>query len=34
MRYNFKNYNPKQILLRPPSLDEWLPKNHLVRFIS
>ncbi len=34
MYYNFKNYNPKQILLLPPSLDEWLPQNHLARFIS
>ena len=34
MRYNFKSYNPKQILLLPPSLDEWLPQNHLARFIS
>ncbi len=34
MHYNFKNYNPKQILLLPPSLDEWLPQNHLARFIS
>ena len=34
MHYNFKHYNPKQILLLPPSLDEWLPQNHLARFIS
>ena len=34
MHYNFKSYNPKQILLLPPSLDEWLPQNHLARFIS
>jgi len=34
MHYNFKSYNPKQKLLLPPSLDEWLPENHLARLIS
>ena len=34
MHYNFKSYNPKQMLLLPPSLDDWLPQNHLARFIS
>ena len=34
MGYNFKEYNPKQSFLLPPSLDDWLPKNHLARFIS
>jgi len=34
MYYNFKNYNPKQGLLLPLSLDDWLPQNHLARFIS
>ena len=34
MYYNFKNYNPKQIFLLSPSLDEWLSQNHLARFIS
>jgi len=34
MNYNFRMYNPKQSFLLPPSLDEWLPQNHLARFIS
>ena len=34
MHYNFRAYNPKQSYLLPPSLDEWLPQNHLARFIS
>ncbi len=34
MGYNFRRYNPKQPYLLPPSLDDWLPENHLARFIS
>jgi transposase len=34
MNYNFKSYNPKQPYLLPPSLDDWLPQDHLARFIS
>ena len=34
MRFNFRPYNPKQGYLLPPSLDDWLPENHLARFIS
>ena len=34
MPYNFRAYNPQQPFLLPPSLDEWLPENHLARFIS
>jgi len=34
MHYNFKNYNPKQKLLLPSLVDEWLPQKHLARFIS
>jgi transposase len=30
----FRPYQPNQILLMPPSLDEWLPQNHLSRFVS
>ena len=30
----FRPYNPHQILLLPPSLDEWLPERHLARFVS
>jgi transposase len=29
----FKHGNRDQILLLPPSLDEWLPEDHLARFI-
>jgi transposase len=34
MNYNFRSYNPKQPYLLPPSLDDWLPQEHLARFIS
>jgi len=34
MNYNFRSYNPKQLYLLPPSLDDWLPQDHLARFIS
>lgn len=34
MAYNFRRYSPNQILLMPPSLDDWLPQQHLARFIS
>lgn len=34
MAYNFRDYNPSQMLLMAPSLDEWLPSQHLARFIS
>jgi transposase len=30
---NFRLYNPDQILLLPPSIQDWLPENHLSRFI-
>lgn len=31
---NFRRYDPYQNLLLPPSLDDWLPEDHLARFIS
>jgi transposase len=31
---NFRRYDPHQNLLLPPSLDDWLPEDHLARFIS
>ncbi len=31
---NFRRYDPHQTLLLSPSLDEWLPSEHLARFIS
>jgi transposase len=30
----FRPYDPHQILLLPPSLEEWLPEGHLARFVS
>lgn len=30
----FRPYDPNQILLLPPSLDDWLPEGHLARFVS
>src|SRR5487761_2320533 len=30
----FRHYDQSQQFLIPPSLDEWLPENHLARFIS
>ena len=30
----FRPFQPDQILLVPPSLDEWLPQDHLARFIA
>jgi len=30
----FRPYDQNQILLLPPSLDEWLPQDHLARFVS
>jgi len=29
----FRSYNQDQMLLMPPSLDEWLPDDHIARFI-
>ncbi len=29
----FRPYNPDQLLLLPPSLEEWLPEGHLVYFV-
>jgi transposase len=30
----FRPYEPDQLLLLPPSLGEWLPKDHLAYFVS
>lgn len=30
----FRRYDPHQVFLLPPSLDEWLPEDHLARFVS
>lgn len=34
MKKKFKRYEPKQILLLPPSIDEWLPEDHPAHFID
>lgn len=28
----FRAFDPHQVLLLPPSLDDWLPQDHLARF--
>ena len=33
MAYNFVPCDRNQSFLMPPSLDDWLPKDHLVRFV-
>jgi transposase len=30
----FRRFDPGQILLMPPSLDDWLPQDHLARFVA
>ena len=30
----FRPYEPDQMLLLPPSLADWVPENHLARFVS
>ena len=30
----FRDYQPGQAMLLPPSLDEWLPSEHLARFVD
>lgn len=30
----FRPFEPAAVMLVPPSLDEWLPQNHLSRFIA
>jgi transposase len=30
----FRPYQPEQLLLLPPSIQEWLPEGHLARFVS
>jgi transposase len=34
MSKRYKEYQPDQMMLLPPSLGEWLPEGHLARFIS
>ena len=30
----FRPYDPEQLLLLPPALQDWLPEGHLARFVS
>ena len=30
----FRRFEPDQVLLLPPSLEEWLPADHLARFVA
>lgn len=30
----FRRFEPHQVLLLPPSLDDWLPDGHLARFVA
>jgi transposase len=30
----FRRFDPDQILLMPPSLNDWLPEDHLARFVA
>lgn len=34
MGTSFRAYNPEQTLLLPPSLNDWLPADHLAHFIN
>lgn len=34
MSKHFRPYEPKQPLLMPPSLEEWLPEDHMARFLN
>ena len=34
MKKKFRSYEPGQLMLLPPSIDEWLPQRHLARFLS
>jgi transposase len=34
MAKTFRPYAPDQLLLLPPAIQDWLPENHLARFVS
>ena len=34
MKKTFRPYNQGQLLLLPPSIEEWVPENHLARFVN
>src|SRR5258706_7405089 len=34
MAKTFRPYDPDQLLLMPPALADWVPEDHLARFVS
>jgi hypothetical protein len=34
MATSYRRYDPNQALLLPPSLQDWLPEDHLAYFVS
>ena len=34
MGKSFRQYDPEQVLMLPPSIEDWLPDGHLARFVS
>jgi transposase len=34
MAKTFRPYEPDQLLLMPPALSDWVPEQHLARFVS
>ena len=34
MSKRFRDHQPEQMLMMPPSLEDWLPEGHLARFLS
>ena len=34
MAKTFRPYEPDQMLLMPPALQDWLPENHPARLVS
>lgn len=34
MKKTFRPYNQSQLLLLPPSLEDWVPEHHLARFVN
>jgi len=34
MEKKYRYYEPRQLMLLPPSIDEWLPEKHMARFLG
>jgi len=34
VKKTFRPYHQGQLLLLPPSIEEWVPENHLARFVN